>query len=283
LRGQYIAEKKYLKERGIDYGVLGVKDMTPEAKKKYLHVKYKGGGFGKEAGVTGLIMRAAGKAHKAGIIGNKTLLGAGKGATRVGKALKDPTTRVGLTIGGAAAAGTAAGNMLTEKKAGIDHWTETRGVDRAIREGNLLVTSPQYQAEFRKNQKKYDLGNIGDTKWTRIGVGAGAAGGGLIGAGIEAFKHKGFLKNLKNLRNAAGVGAALGSVAGVAVGSNVDNYNTNVKLDKVIKRTEANYLKSKGIRVTPTGDYKFSPEALDKYITNYNRRKIKAQRILNET
>lgn len=45
IMGQYQHDKKYLKGKGIDYGFWGVKGMTPEAKKKYLRDKYRGGGY----------------------------------------------------------------------------------------------------------------------------------------------------------------------------------------------------------------------------------------------
>jgi len=43
--GLYSADKEYLKDKGIDQRFYGTKDMTPEAKKKYLSTKYKGGGY----------------------------------------------------------------------------------------------------------------------------------------------------------------------------------------------------------------------------------------------
>ncbi|KYK22668.1 hypothetical protein AYK24_00140 [Thermoplasmatales archaeon SG8-52-4] len=40
------ADKEYLAKKGIELSAFGnVKKMTPEAKKKYLHEKYRGGGY----------------------------------------------------------------------------------------------------------------------------------------------------------------------------------------------------------------------------------------------
>jgi hypothetical protein len=47
LIGKRRHDRDYLENQGFRHGLIGVKDMTPEAKKKYLDEKYEGGGYNK--------------------------------------------------------------------------------------------------------------------------------------------------------------------------------------------------------------------------------------------
>jgi hypothetical protein len=76
--GDYKHKKRFAKDHGMEYGFWGVKNMTPEAKKKYLSDKYRGGGYNteKKANVLGQAARRLGGkllnfANKKGIVSNK--------------------------------------------------------------------------------------------------------------------------------------------------------------------------------------------------------------------
>jgi hypothetical protein len=169
--------------------------------------------------------------------------------------------------------------------------TEAQGktiANRATREGNLIFTAPEY----RKRVEKEDYRNPPvSSKYTLPyalkGTGIGAGTGVLAGAGFAAL-HK--MKKLKGIGKAIGIGAAggayLGGTLGASIGGQKDFEDEIEMMLTNLDKAEKKYLVPKGITpkvgINHATTYKASPEAIDRYLTNYNRKKIKAERILGE-
>jgi hypothetical protein len=167
---------------------------------------------------------------------------------------------------------------------GLTDAENRRIANRATREGNLILTSP----EFRRRAEKEDKRNPPiSTKYTipyaLKGTGIGAGTGVLAGAGYAALNR---IKKLKGIGKALGIGVAGGAYLGATLGASIGgqrDFEDELEMAWTnFDRAEKKYLAQKGIKakvgINHATTYKASPEAINRYLTNYNRKKIKAER-----
>jgi uncharacterized protein YcfJ len=160
--------------------------------------------------------------------------------------------------------------------------------NRAVREGNLILSSPEYRKDWEKQEKKKPVDSHKQfAKDAPAGLRYGAGAGAVLG-GVTAISHK--VKGVKPLAKMLGKYTAGGAVAGGFLGANIglakDFYSNMEQLDKNVKKVHTGYLAKKNIGVSYNRfgrpEYTPSTKAVGKYFTNYDRKKIKAQRILKE-
>jgi len=156
--------------------------------------------------------------------------------------------------------------------------------NRATREGNLILTSPDYQkAVIKENKKNPPISDkyVGD--YALKGIGAGVGTGILAGGGYAVLNK---IKKLKGIGKALGIGTAAGAYIGGTLGASIGNqrdFDDELEIAWTnTDKAEKKYLALKGIKakvgINHATTYKASPEATKRYFTDYNRKKIKAER-----